>query len=42
MLDGIEKIAPLDVKHHVLERDAALGLELRILLRIPGEVFHTG
>jgi hypothetical protein len=36
----VERVAAIDVEHDVLEPDAALFPEPRVLRIVPGEVFH--
>src|SRR5882762_2207437 len=40
VFQDIEQVATLDVKDDVLEPDAAIRLELRVLRVVPGEVLH--
>ena len=40
MFQDVEQIATLDVEDDVLEPDAAIRLELRVLRIVPGEVLH--
>ena len=40
VFQGVEQIATLDVEDDVLEPDAAIRLELRVLRVVPGEVLQ--
>jgi hypothetical protein len=40
MLQDVEQAAALNVENDVLEPDAALGSELRVLRVVPVEVLH--
>ena len=40
MFQNVEQVAPLDVKDDILDPDAALRPELRVLRVIPVEVLH--
>ena len=40
MFENVEQVAPLDVEDNVLEPDAALRPELRVLRAVPVEVLH--
>jgi len=40
VFQDVEQVAALNVKDDVLEPDAAVRLELRVLRVVPGEVFH--
>src|SRR5262249_6476166 len=40
VLQDVEQVPTLDVKDDVLEPDAAVRLELRVLRAVPGDVLH--
>jgi hypothetical protein len=40
VFQDVERVAALDVEDDVLEPDAAIGLELRVLRVVPVEVLH--
>ena len=40
VFQNVEQVAALDVEHDVLESDAALRPELRVLRVVPVEVLH--
>jgi len=40
MFQDLEQVAALDVENDVLEPDAPIRLELRVLRVVPGEVLH--